>query len=214
MSKKSNIIEINGKRYDAHSGAPLDHVPTAINVRPIVVHHQASETPPATPRHHATRPHAKPVHRHAPQRSTTLMRKAVRKPSANLKRHTKAQSHTGTLAKQPAAEVIPKLSFGTPNAGRLQRAVRVSKSKSITHFNFNRTSSSGSARVVPITVNRPGNQSHTPPKPTPKAVPAQSSPDIDAIFERAIQQATSHLEPAPKTHKKRRLHLTRKHARA
>ncbi len=190
MSKKINIIEINGKRYDAHTGAHLDHG-----------HHSRVARQPAK---HAAH--------HKPQRSTTLMRRAVRKPGATSpKSHIKAQGHTGALVEQPVTEVVPKLSFGAPDDKRLRRASHIKKSDLIRHFNPNQPAYQTGYRVS-VTVNQP---TATPTsKPAPKTVPRQAAPDIDDIFERAIQNATSHLEPSPKKAKKRRLHLSRKHARA
>lgn len=210
MSKKNNIIEINGQRYDARTGAPLSqhgHTPVT---KPITVHHNDAKPPVATHKHTADRQPAKKLSRRPQQRSTTLMRRAVKKPPASLKRHVKAQGHTGTLVEEPAAPVVPKLSFGSPDPKRLQHASHIKKSRLITHFNF---SQGHPAYTVIVTVAKPSAASAHPPATTalPKRQPA---PDASDIFERAVQQATSHLEPAPKTPKKRRLHFARKHARA
>lgn len=139
------------------------------------------------------------------------MRRAVHKPSTSLKRRVKAQSYTGALVDQPAAEVVPKLSFGAPDDKRLQRASHIKKSDLIKHFNPDLPAYQTSYKVS-VTVNQAA--AAPTPKPAAKTVPRQAAPDIDDIFERAIQNATSHLEPAPKKARKRRLHLSRKHARA
>ncbi len=133
------------------------------------------------------------------------MRTAVKKPTGSLKHRIKARSHTGALVKQPAAAIVPKLSFGNLDSRRLQQASHIKKSQSITHFNRG-----DPAYAITVTVTT----SKAKPAPvfTPKAPKRQ--PSTTDIFERAIQQATSHLEPAPKIHKKRRLHLARKHVHA
>ena len=208
-------MEINGKRYDAHTGALLDHEhhvpiqapkPVAAPVAAAVAHHKQHKQTVRQP--------AKSATRHKQQRSTTLMRRTVRKPGASSKHHIKAQGHTGTLAEQPAYEIVPKLSFGVPDDKRLHRASRVKKSDLISHFNPDQTAYQASYKVS-VTVNPVAvAKSADTPKPAAKAVPRQPAPDIDDIFERAIQNATSHLEPSPKKAKKRRLHMSRKHSRA
>lgn len=227
MGKKINVIEINGKRYDAHTGATLDHghknhhhenQPGAvIEPKPIAVQHAAPAEPKPTkptlaspsPHQRSTHKKAKSVTHHKQQRSATLMRQAVKRPSPSLKRRLKVQSHTGALIEQPAIEIEPKLSFSAANNKRFEHASRIKKSSLIMHFNLNAQPTTDNQ--VKVTINRPA----VAPKPRlPKDVPRQSAPDLDDIFERAIQHATSHLEPAPKTRKKHRLGLRRKHARA
>lgn len=198
MGKKNNIIEINGKRYDAHTGTAIGHTPITVQ------HHTDTDAPIA--KKPSSRHPAKKLPSHAPQRSTTLMRKAVKKPSPALKRHVKAIGHTSSLVDQPDAPVVPKLSFGNPDPKRLQHASHIKQSRLISHFNFDQ---SQPTYTVPVTVVAPSK-----PVFTPKAPKRRPAPDASDIFERAVQQATSHLEPAYKTHKKRRLHLAKKHARA
>lgn len=217
VSKKRNIMEINGRRYDAHSGTPLDHgrqtVSQAAKPKTIAVHH-ASPAPAAVhqPRPRAARKAAQHAPHHQPQRSTTLMRRVVKRPPASLKRHVKAQSHTGALVENPVAPLIHSPLLGELDSKRLHRAERIKRSRLIMHFNPRQPDYQSSFKV-PVTVNHPAKQSSPLPK-QPKSVPRQQAPDIDEIFDRAIQNATSHLEPSPKKAKKRRLHLTRKHVRA
>ncbi|HEY5152710.1 MAG TPA: hypothetical protein VII55_01925, partial [Candidatus Saccharimonadales bacterium] len=84
MSKTNNTIEINGKRYDAKTGALLD---SAAVERPVA---HTSKPSAAIVKRSA----AKPSVSHAPSPSRTLMRKAVKKPDPSLKRWHKAQGHT------------------------------------------------------------------------------------------------------------------------
>jgi hypothetical protein len=149
--------------------------------------------------------------RHRQQRSTTLMRRVVRRPAYSIKRRVKAQSHTGALVDNPTVPVISSPLFSTSDDKRLRRAEHIKKSRLIMHFNP-RQPAYQSGFKVPVTINRPAAPAAS--KPAPKTVPRQPAPDIDAIFDHAIQNATSHLEPAPKKARKHRLHLSRKHARA
>ncbi|HVX47951.1 MAG TPA: hypothetical protein VHA05_01195 [Candidatus Saccharimonadales bacterium] len=221
VGKKRNIIEINGRRYDAHTGAALDHAESAAAstvVKPITVKHAPSKTIIKPVKHHpqhsqqhshkATRQAAKAVTPHKQQRSTTLMRRAVHKPGASLKRHVKVQSDVSALIEQPILKIAPKLSFNAANPKRLELASKIRRSESIKHFNPNQQPYA--PYKVNVTVHKPAPQ----PAAMPKAVPRQAAPDLDDIFERAIQNATSHLEQAPKKPKKRRLHLGRRHVRA
>jgi hypothetical protein len=206
VGKKQNIIHINGKRYDAHTGAPLDREHRASSpaiVKPIAIKH-TPETTRLKARHHSTKRAAKPVAHHKPQRSTTLMRQAVHKPGASLTRRIKVQSHTGALTEQPSGKIVSKLSFGAANHRRLDQANRIKRSDLIMHFNPRQPGYS--TERITVTIN--------PPAAKPKPVPRQPAPEIDDIFERAIQQATSHLEPAPKKARKHHFRLARKHARA
>ena len=220
MGKKSNIIEINGKKYDTHTGAPIGHAASHTTApapaKPITVHHESdssrSSEVPAKPHPRSERKAAKKLTRHAPQRSTTLMRRAVKRPADNLKRHVRAQGHTDSLIDQPLAEIAPKLSFGKPDTKRLQRATHVKKSQLITHFNPQQPTYAVSVTVV--RTNQPGiSAAMAKPAFTLKNYQRQPAPDAADIFDRAIQQATSHLEPAPKQPRRHRLHLGRKHAK-
>lgn len=198
---KQNIIHLNGKRYDAHTGAPLDPRDKPLVVQAIkpavpVVHHKTSHKV------------ARSATRHKQQRSSTLMRQSVHKPGASLKRHTKVQSNLAALIEQPDIKIAPKLSFSVASPKRLELAKKIKRSDLIMHFNPNQPDYS--THRVTVTVNKPAPQ----PAATPKPLPRQAAPDLDDIFERAIQNATSHLEPAPRKVKKHRFHVGRKHARA
>lgn len=226
MGKKRNIIEINGKRYDTHSGAPVSHgdgQPVPVVVKPITVHHHHDthhvDTPasatPAKPSG-AVRKAAKKSPRRAPQRSATLMRRSVKRPATNLRRHAKAQGHVDSPIDEPSVALAPKLSFGNPDPKRLQRANHVKKSQLIMHFNQGQPAYAVSVTVVQTSQPAPAT---APSKPALvlKAPKRQPAPEASDIFERAVQQATSHLEPAPQKPRKHRLHLGRKqakHARA
>jgi hypothetical protein len=221
---KSNIIEINGRRYDAHSGELLDaHVamtepsrPANGAARPVqaqqpAVKHASVQSAVTTQPVPATKPAAKTrVHDavkaraqgRRPQRSTTLMRSAVSKPGESLKRHAKAQSHVDALVDKPAARLRPKASVHRISDKRLRHAQAISKSQSVSRF----TQPHGPAPDPPV---------HLPARqPKPAEFPAshltsmlqataRASQSLDDIVEQALQQATSHLEPVPVIQKRR-----------
>lgn len=160
---KSNIIEINGRRYDAHSGQPLDgplppterQRPVTGTVRPAASkNHTAAQSQPAQARGGSAAA-AKPVSAAQPagagkvrvheavkarpqtrrqQRSTTLMRSAVTKPGDSLKRHAAVQSSTDALADQPAAHLQPKPSVRRVDDKRLRHASQVARSQAVSRF--------------------------------------------------------------------------------
>lgn len=164
LSETHNIIELNGKKYNALTGrllgeAPLAAKPTQkpkprgskfvdsfvrttpvpVEVRPAATRPQPVAPPPAQPVQARTvmdikRPAAPSVRRHNPQHASTLMRSAVRKPEPSLKRHVKAQTRTDILAKSPAVLVAPKLSSQSISPARLARAKRIAKHRMVTRF--------------------------------------------------------------------------------
>lgn len=144
---------------------------------------------------------AKKLSRHSQQRSQTLMRRAVKKPGASLKRRIRVQGHTDALIDQPLSRVMPKTSFGSPDPKRLQRASNVKKSQLIRHFNLGEP-----GFAISVTVTKPVVEPISLPV---SAEPTAPTPDF---LEQAIERATSHLEPAPKKPRKHLLHLKRKHA--
>lgn len=150
MSKNNNTIEINGKRYDASTGAVASSGPAAISggthldgiVAPQATKksvHQSSNASSTTPPKPQTvsdivrRPAAHAAV-HPTQPSKILMRKVVSKPGPGTKRHIKAQTHTGLTIKQPAAVVSTKPSVLALDSKRLQHARHVAQSAAITHF--------------------------------------------------------------------------------
>jgi hypothetical protein len=138
----------------------------------------------------------KPAHikHHTPAKSHTLMRSAVKKPEASLKRKTKVASHTHALVGQPNLAIIKKSSHPVIDTRRLKRAEHVPHSKLVQRF--------APAQTVPMPV-----AAH---KPVPAALATPAAIQAAAtepqrsldVFERALQRANSHLEPAPKGVKK------------
>lgn len=127
---KTNHIHLNGRLYDATTGELLHGTPRQQTEakpeppKPHVTKHQ-----PAYPSHHAR--HA-PNHisSHAPKPSNTLMRQAVKKPSAASQRRLKAQ---GRLGVQPLT-VVPKPSVWHLDEIRIRHAKRIKRSHLISHF--------------------------------------------------------------------------------
>ena len=222
---KNNIIEINGKRYDAVSGQLLAGQSAA---RPAKAgHHKAI---------HPTMPAAQPVKiavattdvaskptKHTPSRqpqaSHTLMRQIVKKPAAKAPHRSKAQGHIQGHIETPARPApsteLAKLSAKNLYSRRLLRARRIAKSQSVSHFlpvsalPDRPAPTPVAADSVKAAANRQPAHKPTAPKPAP-AIGKQPR-TTDELLDRAIQQATSHNQPAPARakhgRKKRRLGL-------
>jgi hypothetical protein len=195
MANKNNIIEINGKRYDARSGALLSDGGAA-GVRPAKPEAPAVKKPTM---HDVVRPRAKSGGRHTPTPAHTLMRSAVKKPTAAPRQHSKAQT---ALRKPPLAAVKVSKSAHRVDHGRLQQASHVPKSHLIKHF----------APLPPTTI-----ETVPPPAPVHPAPPAahraahHAKPAAKArttadLLEHALQHATSHEQPpaAPRHSRRKR----------
>ena len=214
MGKNNNIIEINGKRYNATTGVPVAQTapqkPAGRSVNGIVAPDQpailkASASEAKNSSGHASHPktsHGKDVAHHPathaaahpPQPSKILMRSAVSKPAPGSQRHIKAQGHTGTLVRQPSVLLQIKPSVLALDSKRLQHARRVAKSKIITHFNLDPATPAqlSAANVEAPTVTT-----------VPVARPAHPQTTAD-LLERALAAAHSHEQASPKskTHKR------------
>lgn len=185
MSKNTNTIIINGKSYDAQTGDLLDVASTKKS---------AVETVKKAPTTAARRHPAKHAVGHKTQGSKTLMRHAVKKPDASLKRHLKVQSGKGAIAKHQAPGVITKASVHKLDDNRLKHAQKVAKSKLVTRF-------------VPISASTATRHvSHSTPQHVRPIVAAHASPVIRSkttadLLQQALDHATSHeqtFSPAKK----------------
>jgi hypothetical protein len=182
VGKNNNIIEINGKRYNAKTGEPLSH-PAASSV---------TAHPAKKPLSDVVRPAPKHASKHRTAPSRTLMRHAVKKPSAQPKTAFKAQGHTDTLIKPPMGEVIVNSSAKRVDPNRLQKAKRVPKSRLIQHF----------TDVTPAVTLVPTSLPARPPLSAPPAAAASPKPRTTAdLLEHALKHASSHTEKAPRVHK-------------
>jgi hypothetical protein len=232
VSQKANIIEINGKRYDALSGKLLGDAGVGTVVTPVaqrssggsmdgfvskkpvaapVATQVASVAPVATATQQfsdVVRPksaaHVKP-HKTTP--SQTLMRHAVTKPAPSLKRHTKVQQRTDVLVKQPSITVKPKMSSYQLDPKRVMRAKQTQK-----HPEANRYALQRSGPVLAAAAATPAAAITTA---TPQAAvmaSAQAASPRHAshtnatdIFEQALARANSHIEkPVARRHTKHR----------
>lgn len=197
---KNNIIEINGKRYEARTGALIDGVTKTAKRQS---HHEPAPKVPShaagSPKHHprtAVRSAAHPTGR-KPHTSKTLMRHAVSKPLPT-KRSLAAQA---ALDKQ-AAVIAPKSSVKALDHARLSKAKRVRKSKLIQHF-----APIQAQPVIAAPVAQPDTVTHTPVhsnKPTTHKRRPKTTADV---LEHALKHASSHTQPPIKP--KRRSSHTR-----
>ena len=204
-----NIIELNGKRYDAVTGKML--VSSTHHTTPASHHagkvidgimrsqtkHAAAHPAPseAVRKPHMVAPHATA---HDPERAKTLMRHAVKRPTHSLKRDVKVAIHTGVVAKKPAASIMPKYSWQALDEHRLKHAKLVSKSNLVSHFASAKLTTPHSKHIASKPV-------HLTIPPRPEPITQQASTDI---FERALAHANSHRQPSPpvrQSSKKRRL---------
>lgn len=202
VGKTNNIIEINGKRYDARTGDVLvRHVADSPPI-PIAVKVEAAPRP-AAPK--ATKPHAvnrvpaKHLASHQPSHSKTLMRGSVKKPTSHAK-HLKAHGHTDKSLTRPAAAIKPKSLAHSLNHRRLRHAGHIAKSGAVSRFRAAQPS-----HIIPVTVKKPASpvRHHVPPAPKP---PVHHKPrGHNELLERALEQASSHTQPLHKLGRKRRL---------
>ncbi len=182
-----NIIDINGKRYDAVSGAVIQ---TIDGFRPA----KAPSAPPLAPaavrkrEAHAPAAHMSP---HKPQKAATLMRSAVKKPDLRTNKLA-AQTPTDVLAKVPAHQIRPKLSHASVNPHRQKRAKRVMQNPAVSRYGNMSTVDSLAARqpaltpLGPRTSLAPATIKDNPVRPISHIT---KQPDI---FEQAMARATSH----------------------
>ncbi len=175
----NNVIEINGKRYDAVTGAFLGQNASPSNAKPEIRGHAVdgfrrasrsnrlatsiSHPIPAAASHTVKtvaapkprKPHTPGIHTkaHAPQPAKTLMRTIVKKPSVKSPAVIKAQTRTDLLAKVPAQTVVPKLSHTKVDTHRLRRANRIIQSSEVAKY----------SPAQPVPVRHKANPTATPP---------------------------------------------------
>ena len=222
VKKNTNYIELNGKRYDSKTGEllrahgskavqsaktaqPIDDVRRVGPNHPVHIIKPVATVaaPAAAPPTHKTFSVARSEHHvkaHQPEHAKTLMRHAVKKPSASLKRHLIVSARTDILAKVPNLSVLPKLSIAAIDSARLKRAERIAQSKLIRRFaafpatNFVAATPSSSAQLVVPKVIAPVHAHHA-------AAHTGTTRSMD-IFQRALTHANAHEQPAvhPKKH--------------
>lgn len=208
-------IEINGKRYDAITGKAVE-APATMKphhhldsiVAPTHKSRAGGTAKPATPPRAADKPThhhrpsmqdvRQPVTRqrpHTPQPTRTLMRHAVQKPQTahHTSRGVKAQGEISGVTKHLSLELAPKLSAAVVDNQRLKHARVVPKSKLISHYH------PAAGGVVPVAAPTPAAVQPTiqfsPQTPTPTTRQPQTTAEL---LQHAIDQATSHQQPAPR----------------
>lgn len=205
MAKQKNTIKLNGKEYDAKTGAPVGHASTAISP----IQHQKAATAEHRPTpvavlakvekktaHVSTSMHsvrsASAVHKRK-QRASTLMRATVKRPQKvqNSPLSTPLDASTSVRVIEPE----PLMQSGVQEK-RDQRMKSVKKSKLITRFGTFASGPSFITRTEAISV-QPAPIEHASSL-GKHAVKTETSPD----FSNAIHQATSHTEPVHKRAKR------------
>lgn len=177
VSKNNNILHINGKKYDARTGAVLDHgAQTKLSVK-----HTISRAPAR---------HAKP---HPQKSSRTLMRHIVKKPVAHKKAVKNASEHA--VAK---STVALKHSVRKVNQHRVARANKIGQSKLISHFRAIQPTAY-TATSTPT----PPSAATSPVAPAPKATPHTTKSKTASLLDNALKNARSHEQPPHKLPKKR-----------
>lgn len=188
MAEAKQTIKFNGKAYDARTGKPLNVKSSPKNsgggVIDGFVKGPASRQKKAA---HAPSPVAAKIIRPPAQRSKTLVRASLKKPGFSPPSDAKNEN--------PLAKLHEK------TQRRMQRANSISKSSSVSKFN--RSSPKPTARKADSV--KPTRHKSPPIRPT---APAALQPAV-AHFERAMHEATAHLETfvPPKSNKKSRRKL-------
>jgi hypothetical protein len=178
VGKNNNIIEINGKQYDARSGA-------ALSVSKAVPHAAHPSHPTAKPQMDDVIRHPRHVKAHKAQSSKTLMRHTVHRPEPGPKKHLKAHGHTDKLVAKPIADIAKKSSVHALDSTRAKRAARVEKSGLIKRFNHT------VAAQPPLLMSEPAASLTLPVAPVTAAAPAQ---DTATLLQHALDSATSHTQ--------------------
>lgn len=226
MAKTNNFIDLNGKRYDALTGAFLGTgTQPSVSVKPAIVPRVAGRgtvmdgvVPMAVksaPQHmnvaaHTLKPtvkhHVKPIAPHKPEHAKTLRRDIVKQPTITPQKPLKAHAPTDVVAQQkPAAlTVTPKLSSELINPARATRSLSVPRSPQVERFRRQPQPRymGYSPATVPQSTRRPGENIQPASNATrvaPRPIVHQTRPvsDEDDIFEQAIAYARSHEQAAP-----------------
>jgi hypothetical protein len=190
MGEQKNIVIINGKKYDASSGALLDAaVPSSQKlvsdfVAPAAIDQQAGHQ--RQPGHH--------LKHHKTQKSVTLKR-APRKKTSALASASLPMSSTEVMTIESNNSLLA-------TSDRHERAKQVSKSHAISRF---RAISQPTVNHEPLAV-RPAPQSTPAFKRAAPAYEASSSTTSEDLFNKALGQADSHKQASHKiSHRKHRV---------
>ncbi len=197
-TKHQNIIEINGNKYDAVSGKLLNSSPKSSSTPKNKIvdgfSKPSSKKSYVSQRKTPVSSAKKPV-----QKSKTLMRSAVKKPTASTK-----HSKTTQVAS------IRKPSLNTPKQ-RQQNAKKTKQSELVSHYGENLARSSVSKQVKPLSVKQQSTSAHgthhkAKQKNSSQAKNLAHKGGISAasvMIDKALADANSHEN---KTHKKEKKH--------
>lgn len=140
------------------------------------------------------------AHSHAPQHTQTLMRAALKKPTATHQHAVTSHGRTDKPVKQPRANLTPKLSFTGIDAKRLNHAKAIPKSSLISHFSDKSLTDSPATPPVPIPTSLKSN----------KVSPGLSQAPKTDFLQAAINRSTSHLQPPHKPRPSKRARLVKR----
>lgn len=202
-NKATNIIEINGKRYDAITGTFLGDAaasskvvakPAARSVDGFTQTSSSRTLATAPVKITARKPHTPGVHvrPHKPEPAKTLMRTAVKKPEIKAPSHIKSQTPTDIMARVPGQVVAPKLSHTSVDPRRLKKATQIIKSPVVSRYGSSHaiaqdfTASSLLPKQSTTTIRTPRTAAAIP------VTPVRNHTKQPDIFEQALARAKSH----------------------
>ena len=192
-----DIVQLKGKTHDAVSGDSSHRVAETSADTAVSIPVKVRATPQPA---HISANHIKP---HAAQSSTTLMRRAVKKPSQGIKRQLHVQSE---LAHPAVRTISVKHSATHIDTTRLAKAQQIPKHQQVDRFHVRQSGVPIVFASIPVQQapeNIPTNDPPVVPPPAPTNRP-------DDIFERAIDNATHFVDiTAHKAHFKKK---ARRHA--
>ncbi|HSX29205.1 MAG TPA: DUF4367 domain-containing protein [Candidatus Saccharimonadales bacterium] len=221
-----HVIELNGKRYDASTGAPLGAKGKVIDgfVRPSPVKKVVKTADPtgvlpaSQNQKSATKPALKPdvaqAKQHTassttrrPEHSKTLMRSSVKRPAARLKPALKTQPPAEVMAKPASKQLARKQSVEQVDSRRMERAIHTPKHNAITRFHHEGSPvlayTPTAAMQVPVPIIAVREAPAVTPPTTRTHTHASTSHKSADIFEVSMHRATSHTQPAHKLKPKR-----------
>ena len=207
MTAKNAILEINGQRYEAHSGdwtaknqaskaharRSIDGIVSSVNIASTVdlsPHKQPLINIVAKPTmNDVVGRGVNPINKQL-QPSKALMRQAVKKPDLSSTKKIKANSAVKNLpAKQPAHHVQAKLSVANMDHMRLQRASAAQKSQNVSKFN----KTNSLMTIAPAAYKAPAAKAQVSmAQPVTQNNQRRTTTDI---FEEALAHATGHEQP-------------------
>lgn len=206
VGNHKNVITLNGKLYDAKTGALFAHPlptkkPTEKVIDGFIVSKKSSHKVVAKPEPPKPSPHHQTKHvvAHRPEKPKTLMRSVVRKPYSHIKPGTKAP------------DITPDSTFSDISSNRLHRAKKVSKSQLISRFgdpiSYSSVQKTEAVQAKPLPKVKMTIDGHDDSVIEP-SLPQQDDEPTD-IFATALSEASSHQQPALK-HVKRQHRLGKK----